>query len=77
MIEVLKWIKTLKFPNRYVANIKLAVNVSTGKLNGLESHDYHVIMERLMSIMWKICGRCLLNLITSTGRFVLSRSQRR
>jgi hypothetical protein len=26
-------------------------NVSTGKLNGLKSHDYHIIMERLLSVM--------------------------
>jgi hypothetical protein len=26
-------------------------NVSTDKLNGLKSHDYHIIMERLLSVM--------------------------
>jgi hypothetical protein len=49
--EVLKWLKKLKFPDRYAANIKRAVNVGTGKLNGLKSHDYHIIMERLLSVM--------------------------
>jgi hypothetical protein len=49
--EILKWLKKLKFPDRYVANIKRAVNVDTGKLNGLKSHDYHIIMERLLSVM--------------------------
>jgi hypothetical protein len=29
------------------------VNVKTGKLTGLKSHDYHVIMERLMPIMFQ------------------------
>jgi hypothetical protein len=46
--EILKWLKKLKFPDRYAANIKRAVNVGTGKLNGLKSHDYHIIMERLL-----------------------------
>jgi hypothetical protein len=50
--EVLKWLKTLKFPNRYTTNIKWAVNVGTGKLNGLKSHDYHIFIERLMSAMF-------------------------
>ena len=51
--EILKWLKTLKFPDRYAANIKRAVNVSTGKLNGLKSHDYHIIMERLVPVMFR------------------------
>jgi hypothetical protein len=50
--EILRWLKKLKFSNRYVYNIKQAVNVSTGKLNGLKSHDYHIVMERLMPVMF-------------------------
>jgi hypothetical protein len=49
--EILKWLKKLKFPDRYVANIKRAVNVGTSKLNGLKCHDYHIIMERLLPVM--------------------------
>jgi hypothetical protein len=52
--EILKWLNTLKFPDRYVSNIKWAVNIDTGKLNGLKSHDYHIIMERLLLVMF--CG---------------------
>jgi hypothetical protein len=51
--EVLRWLKKLKFSNRYVYNIKQAVNVSTSKLNGLKSHDYHIIIERLMPVMFQ------------------------
>jgi hypothetical protein len=43
----------LKFPDRYAANIKRAVYVSTGKLNGLKSHDYHIFIERLMPVMFR------------------------
>jgi hypothetical protein len=50
--EVLRWLKTLKFPDRYAANIKWAVNVGTGKLNGLKSHNYNIFIERLMSVMF-------------------------
>jgi hypothetical protein len=49
--EILNWLKKLKFPDRYVANIKWLVNVGTGKLNDLKSHDYHIIMERLLPVM--------------------------
>jgi hypothetical protein len=51
--DILRWCKTLKFPDHYVKNIKRAVNVSTGKLNGLKSHDYHIFIERLMSVMFR------------------------
>jgi hypothetical protein len=46
--EILRWLKKLKFLDPYASNIKRAVNVSTGKLNGLKSHDYHIVIERLM-----------------------------
>jgi hypothetical protein len=49
--EILKWLKKLKFPDRYAANIKRAVNVSTSKLNDLKSHNYHIIMKRLLPVM--------------------------
>jgi hypothetical protein len=51
--EILKWLKTLKFPDRFVANIKWAVNVGTGKLNGLKSHNYHIFKERLMLVIFR------------------------
>jgi hypothetical protein len=37
--EILRWLKKLKSSNRYAFNIKRAVNVSIGKLNGMKSHD--------------------------------------
>jgi hypothetical protein len=52
--EILRWLKKLKFPDRYACNIKRAVNISTGKLNGLKSHNYYIIIERLMLVMF--CG---------------------
>jgi hypothetical protein len=50
--DVLRWLKTLKFLDRYATNIKQVVNVSTGKLNGLKSHDYHIFIERLILVMF-------------------------
>jgi hypothetical protein len=52
--EVLRWLKTLKFSDRYVANIKRVVNVGISKLNGLKSHDYHIFKERLMLVMFHV-----------------------
>jgi hypothetical protein len=43
--------KRLKFPHGYAAGLKRCVNVIAGKIHGLKSYDYHIIMERLLHIM--------------------------
>jgi hypothetical protein len=80
--EILRWVKKLKFSNRYASNIKRAVNVNTDKLNGLNSHDCHIIIEIFMPVIFcgyfnVICGRYLLNSTTSINIFVLKKSQKR
>jgi hypothetical protein len=52
--EVLIWLKNLKFPDGYAAGFKRALNLDTGKLSGVKSHDYHIFMERLLPVMF--CG---------------------
>jgi hypothetical protein len=49
--EVMRWMKRLKFPDGYAAGLKRCVNVKTGKIHVLKSHDYHIIIERLLPIM--------------------------
>ena len=41
----------MKFTDGYASNISKGVNLSTGKVTGLKSHDYHVWIERIMSVM--------------------------
>jgi hypothetical protein len=48
--EVLEWIQTLMFPNGYAANLR-GVNLSTLRVNGMKSHDYHIWIERLLPAM--------------------------
>jgi hypothetical protein len=43
----------MMFLDHYTSNIKQTVNVNTGKLNGLKSHDYHIIIERLVPVMFR------------------------
>jgi hypothetical protein len=43
--EILKELKTLKFSDCFVVNIKQAVNVGPGKLNGLKNHNYHIFID--------------------------------
>jgi hypothetical protein len=51
--EILRWLKKLKFSDRYTFNIKRAINVSTDKFNGLKSHDCHITIERLMPVKFR------------------------
>jgi hypothetical protein len=51
--EVMSWMQDLKFPDGYAAGFRRAVNMETGKINGLKSHDYHIFMERLLPVMFR------------------------
>jgi hypothetical protein len=50
--EVLIWLKNLKFPDGYATDFRRAVNLDTGKLSGVKSHDYHIFMERHLPVMF-------------------------
>jgi hypothetical protein len=50
----MSWMQDLKFLDCYTMGFRRAVNMETGKKNGLKSHDYHIFMERLLPIMF--CG---------------------
>ena len=49
--EVLEWFQTLMFPDGYAVNLWRGVNLSTMRINGLKSHDYHIWLERLFPMM--------------------------
>jgi hypothetical protein len=46
-------VKNLKFLDGYAAGFRSAVNLDTGKLSGVKSHDYHIVMERLLPVMFR------------------------
>ena len=51
-MEAFKWLKhVVKFTDGYASNISKGVNLSTGRVTGLKSHDYHVWIERIMPVM--------------------------
>jgi hypothetical protein len=50
--EVLIWLKNLTFPDGYVAGFRRAVNLESGKLSEVNSHDYHIFMERLLPVIF-------------------------
>jgi hypothetical protein len=46
-------LKNLKFLDGYVASFRRAVNLESGKLSGVKSHNYHIFMERLLPIIFR------------------------
>ena len=49
--EALEWIQKLQFPDGYATNLRRGVNLTTMRINGLKSHDYHIRIERLLPVM--------------------------
>ncbi|KAI3462212.1 hypothetical protein Pfo_018875 [Paulownia fortunei] len=60
--EFFHFLKSMKFPDGYAANISGNVNVNDGKLYGLKTHDCHVLLQRLLLVAIRkflpkdICG---------------------
>ena len=48
--EFCKFLKSVKFPDGYAANISRNVNISDGKISGLKSHDCHVLLQQLLPV---------------------------
>jgi hypothetical protein len=45
--------KNLKFPDGFAASFKRVVNLKTGKLTRLKSHDYHIVIKWLLpNMLW-------------------------
>jgi hypothetical protein len=49
----MRWMKGLKFPDGYAVGLRRFVNMMTRKLIGLKSHVCHIIMQRLLPIMFQ------------------------
>ena len=44
------FLKSVKYPDGYAANISRSVNAKNGRLSGLKSHDCHVLLQRILPI---------------------------
>jgi hypothetical protein len=42
-----------KFPDGYAAGLKRAVNLKIGKLTGLKSHDFYILIDRIIPVMFR------------------------
>lgn len=45
-----EFLKSIKFPDGYTANISQNVNVKDGRIIGLKSHDCHVLLQKLLPV---------------------------
>lgn len=45
-----EFLKSIKYPDGYAANISRCVSTKGDKLTGLKSHDCHVLLQRLLPI---------------------------
>jgi hypothetical protein len=52
-IKVMRWMKKIKFPDGYVVGLKRDVNLKIGKLTGLKSHDFQILIERIIPVMFR------------------------
>ena len=46
-----RMVSNFNVPDGYVANLRRGVNLTTMRINGLKSHDYHIWIERLLPVM--------------------------
>jgi hypothetical protein len=46
-------LKNIKFPDGYATSFRRSVNLKTGMFSELKSHDYHIIMERLLHVIFR------------------------
>ena len=45
-----EFLKSVKYPDGYAANISRLVSIRNGRLLGLKSHDCHVLLQRILPI---------------------------
>lgn len=49
-VDIYEFFKSVTFPDGYAANISRNVHVEDRKVSGLKSHDYHVLLQRVLLV---------------------------
>ena len=69
-LEACEFLKSVEFPNGFESNISRCVNVKTGKLFELKSHDCHVLFQRLLPLaIWGFLNYYISHVITKFSNF--------
>ena len=54
-----KFLQGVRMPDGFAANIKRCMDVKGCKVSGLKTHDYHVILQKLLPLVVRdIASRC-------------------
>ena len=65
--RVLRVLKNLRTPTNYVA--ALHTKISKGKLSGLKSHDYHILMQQVLPLcFWRVANKALAGAVIRLSR---------
>ncbi|KAL3839280.1 hypothetical protein ACJIZ3_023871 [Penstemon smallii] len=65
-----EFLKAVKFPDGYAANISRRVSIKDGKITGLKSHDCYVLLQRLLPVgMRGYLHKDVLNAISELSSF--------
>ena len=67
--EFLKFVSSVKFPDKYASNIAHCVNVGRGKFAGLKNHNCHVLMQRLFHVGIHLLPKDVVKPIMLLSRF--------
>jgi hypothetical protein len=66
----MKFLREVKFPDGYASNISRCVSVDGTKLQGLKTHDCHIILQRLLAAgMRGLLDKDIYEAIDDLGKF--------
>ena len=46
--KFLQFVSNVKFPDGYASNISRCVNMEGGTMHGLKTHDWHILLQRIL-----------------------------
>jgi hypothetical protein len=65
--KVLRVLKDLRTPTNYVASLHTKIN--KGKLSGLKSHDYHILMQQVLPLCFrKVANKAMAGVVIRLSR---------
>jgi hypothetical protein len=67
----MKFLREVKFPDGYASNISRCVSVDGTNLQGLKTHDCHIILQRLLAAgMRGLLDKDIYEAIANLGNFL-------
>jgi hypothetical protein len=70
-VAFMKFLREVKFPDGYASNISRCVSVDGTNLQGLKTHDCHIILQRLLAAgMRGLLDKDIYEAIANLGKFL-------